>query len=366
MIKKIISILISLFIIISLFISSVSAAEPIEYYLSSGTMSSNCFYYNSNGEVIFTQTSSSGGYYKYNEPINIDGYMFDGYFKYSDHRYTSAQIGEAVSARIGFSSSYPSGIAFLESDYLSVSFAIRYGKDMAYESSILTLSSSGNGALEIGSKFCTEKTVTSGSGVKMKLLVYYFSVQDITKYLQDVQYQGITSGSTINKVNGFIKYSTTLSDTTMLSSIKIATNSNQEVINAINDGVERITGKLDDVAGVIAGATDKSAKDVSSAIQASTDAILSTDLGVVDKTYSKGDVDKLFNDYESAENALDDIKNYQYSVDLTELYNQLDINSFTVVNGLINRLTSFNFVYIVISFSLTIGLITYFLGRRVR
>ena len=366
MIKNIISILISLFIIISLFISSVAAAEPIDYYLSSGSMSSNCFYYNANGEVIFTQTSSSGGYYPYESPINIDGFMFDGYFKYSDHRYTNAQIGDAVSARIGFSSSYPSGIAYLESDYLSVSFAIRYGKDMAYESSILTLSSTGNGALEIGSKFCTEKTVTSGSGVKMKLLVYYFSVQDISKYLKDVQYQGITSGSTINKVNGYIKYSTTLSDTTMLSSIKIATNSSQEVINAINDGVERITGKLDDVTTILSQVTEQSADKVKQSIESQTDAILNTDLGVVDKTYTKGDVDKLFNDYDSAQSALDDIKNYNYSVDLSELYKQLDINSFTVVNGLINRLTSFNFVYIVISFSLTIGLITYFLGRRVR
>lgn len=366
MIKKYISILISLFIIIFLFITSVSAAEPIEYYLSSGTMKSNCYYYDSNGDIVFSQFSTSGGYYPYDNPINIDGFMFDGYFKYADHRYTSEQIGKAVSSRIGFSSSYSSGIAYLESDYLSVSFAIRYGKDMSYESSLLTLSSSKNGAIEIGSKFCTEKTVTTSNGVKMKLLVYYFSVQDISKYLKDVQYQGITSGCTIDSVNGYIKYSTTLKDTTMLSSIKIATNSSQEVINAINDGVERITGKLDDVTTILSQATEQSAEKVKQSIESQTDAILNTDLGTVDKTYTKNDVDSLYNEYESAEAALNDIKNYQYTVDLADLYKQLDINSFHVVNSLINRLTSFNFVYIVISFSLTIGLITYFLGRRVR
>lgn len=366
MIKRFISIFITLFIIISLFITSVSAAEPIEYYLSSGSMTSNCYYYDTNGEIVFSQFSTSGGYYPYDSPVSIDGFNFDGYFKYADYRYTNQQIGNAVSSRIGFSSTYSSGIAYLESDYLSVSFAIRYGKDMSYESSILTLSSSKNGGIEIGSKFCTEKTVTSGSGVKMKLLVYYFSVQDISKYLKDVQYQGITSGSTIDKVNGFIKYSTTLKDTTMLSSIKIATNSSQEVINAINDGVERLTGKLDDVTTILSQATDQSAEKVKQSIESQTDAILNTNLGEVDKTYTKSDVDSLYSQYESAESALNDIKNYQYSVDLSELYKQLDLNSFNVVNGLINRLTSFNFVYIVISFSLTIGLITYFLGRRVR
>ena len=274
MIKKFFSIFISLFIIISLFCSSVSAAEPIEYYLSSGSMSSNCIYYNSAGEIVFRQTSSTGGYYKYNDPINIDGFMFDGYFKYSDHRYTNEQIGTATSARIGFSSSLSSGIAYLESDYLSVSFAIRYGNSMAFSNAKLVLSSSSNGAIEIGSKFCTEKQYINSQGIKMKILVFYFSVQDISKYLQGVQYQPITSGSTIDKIGGFIQYSTTLQDTTMMSSIKIATNSSQEVINAINDGVERITGKLDDVAGVIAGATEKSAAEVKGAIQESTDAIL--------------------------------------------------------------------------------------------
>lgn len=366
MIKKFFIIFITLFIIISLLCFNVSAAEPIEYYLSSGSMSSNCYYYNSNGEIVFNQFNNNAAYSKYDKPLNIDGFMFDGYFRYADYRYTNEQIGKAVSSRIGFSSTYSSGIAYLESDYLSVSFAIRYGKDMSYESSILALSSSSNGAIEIGSKFCTEKTVISGSGVRMKLLVYYFSVEDISKYLQNVQYQGITSGSTIDKVNGFIKYSTTLKDTTMLSSIKIATNSSQEVINAINDGVERITGKLDDVTTILSQATEQSAEKVKQSIETQTDAILNTDLGTVDKTYTKNDVDSLYNDYESAESALNDIKNYQYSVDLAELYKQLDMNSFTVVNGLINRLTSFNFVYIIISFSLTIGLITYFLGRRVR
>ena len=311
MIKKFISIFITLFIIISLFCFNVSAAEPIEYYLSSGSMSSNCYYYDSNGKIVFSQSNVNAAYTKYDSPINIDGFMFDGYFRYADRRYTNEQIGNAVSSRIGFSSSYSSGIAYLESDYLSVSFAIRYGKDMSYESSILTLSSSSNGAIEIGSKFCTEKTVISSSGVKMKLLVYYFSVQDITKYLQNVQYQGITSGSTIDKVNGFIKYSTTLKDTTMLSSIKIATNSSQEVINAINDGVERITGKLDDVTSVLSQATEQSAEKVKQSIESQTDAILNTNLGEVDKTYTKNDVDSLYSQYESAESALNDIKNYQ-------------------------------------------------------
>lgn len=366
MIKRFISIFTALFIIISLLCFNVSAAEPIEYYFSSGSMKTNCYYYDSNGEIVFSKFSSTGAYTKYDSPISIDGFNFDGYFRYTDSRFTNEQIGKAVSSRIGFSSTYSRGIAYLESDYLSVSFAIRYGKDMSYDSSLLTLSSSSNGAIEIGSKFCTEKTFTSSSGVKMKLLVYYFSVQDITKYLQNVQYQGITSGSTIDSVNGFIKYKTTLKDTTMLSSIKIATNSSQEVINAINDGVERITGKLDDVTSVLSQATEQSAEKVKQSIESQTDAILNSDLGEVDKTYTKSDVDSLYSQYESAESALNDIKNYQYSVDLSELYKQLDLHSFTVVNGLINRLTSFNFVYIIISFSLTIGLITYFLGRRVR
>lgn len=366
MIKKLISIFISLFIIISLFITSVSAAEPIEYFLGDGSMSSNCIYYNSAGDVVFRQTSSTGGYFKYDKPLNIDGFTFDGYFKYTDRRYTSEQIGTATSARIGFSSSLSSGIAYLESDYLSVSFAIRYGNSMSFSNAKLVLSSSSNGAIEIGSKFCTEKQFTNSQGVKMKILVFYFSVQDISKYLNGVQYQPITSGSTIDKISGFIQYSTTLQDTTMMSSIKIATNSSQEVINAINDGVERITGKLDDVTTILSQATEQSAEKVKQSIESQTDAIINTDLGTVDKTYTKNDVDSLYNQYESAENALNDIKNYQYSVDLSELYKQLDLNSFNVVNGLINRLTSFNFVYIVISFSLTIGLITYFLGRRVR
>ena len=52
MIKKLFTIFISLFIIISLFSFNVSAAEPIEYFLGDGSMSSNCYYYNSAGEAV--------------------------------------------------------------------------------------------------------------------------------------------------------------------------------------------------------------------------------------------------------------------------------------------------------------------------
>ena len=69
MIKKFIIIFISLFIIISLLFSSVSAAEPIEYFLGDGSMSSNCIYYNSAGEIVFRQTSTTGGYFKYTRSL---------------------------------------------------------------------------------------------------------------------------------------------------------------------------------------------------------------------------------------------------------------------------------------------------------
>lgn len=261
-----------------------------------------------------------------------------------------------------------SSLINLNSDYLEIEYYIAFDPKMQFKSASLILEpSTTDPGIECDADFYTitiedvEQPGVDFSGRynQFAKLKFYYKLSNVYEIF-GIQPQ-------INDYQLDLSFENANIDWIFFSDIYYNCDSSKAVLDEIIHSADRICGKLDDVTSILSEATGEAADAISDSIAAQTDQLLnaSTD-DDPDLSDSIEDSEELFDDYSAVSSELDVYSNTDVSVDIKNLLDDIPANAFLSVNTIVNKIFDYQVFYLFAVFALSIGLITFAIGRRVR
>lgn len=356
--------------IIALFFAAITVTVAIPLSTSASQVSIDVT--TDNLEVKFYRPDSNftrftGSTYIQRYSSDFAGVHYSQVFNRKFNNFFSSSSGTTPSDFNGWSLrqylTVDNAIINLDSDYIELAYYVAFSELSDLKAASLIFDDPSHPGIELGSDFYTVERL-KGDGVHLNGYSYYYRLKFYFKTERVFDYFD-SLNPVIKNFDFYIEFSNVDVDYIFFSDIYYSTNSDQAVLDAIANCSGQICGKLDDVAVLISNAMHEDLSDVKESIDKTYDFLSEEPDEEASLDESSEKVSESIGNLEAAEDELDSYK-VDIDIDINAILSNMPNKTFDGIKTILDDILSTQYLSTAIMLSLSVGLITFAIGRRVR